>query len=1485
MKFRNLLWRSGWVFILFLLSTLSQGQTKPVCVEDATIFLRNNSTPTINCVGDDLPNQFEVRTDDVSTPYVVVITDEDNNILEVSYRLTIDTEPLGEGVFRVWMVHFIGELLAEPGMNAATDELSSGCFSLSTNFLTVENVQPDGGSVSTTEGEGALFTCPDDDASDVVTFTTTSEDPFYQYVLTDASGTVLELLEADTYDFGPAAPGTRRVYGFSFIGDVTLQPGDNLLDSPLASGCGSLSEDFVEITTASADGGVVTLTNGGEQTEICEVGDADNTVSFQRNTDSPLPYAFLVTNAENIIIDIVLASGTYDFSSVVPGDYRIWGLSYSGDLLAEAGNDVAGTPLSDRCFDLSDNFISVLKRAIDGGAITLSDSTGQAEFCALDGTTDIFQLEAAVNTEDQNYAFVVTDTANQILQISESATIDADGLGAGAFRVWGIGYSGNLLLQPGDVLGSVAASDECFEQSGNFVSLTGISVNGGSIAIRESGEAALICLIDPAQSDTISLTTSNTAGPNQAFLVTDTNNIIVRISDTPEVDLSGLPLGTNRIWTVAYSGQLLAEGGQDAGTAALSDECSDLSDNFVTVTRSFVDGQEVRLASESTDTLVCSEDGEADNLQFTNNTKATDANYAYLITNENNVLLTALTQSNVFDFDVAPAGVCRVWGVSYTGLLIIQPGQNAVTANLSDACFDLSDNFVTVAKDQIEGGTVSFADGRVDTITCGGDGDPDVLELASTGLTPGANFTYLVTNEDNVIIGNIDTDTFNFEQTVPDAYRIWGLAYTGNLTFIPGDTAGVQSLSSDCFTLSDNFISLNVVLPEAGAIRINSGQDSILCNGDGQPDLISFEVEGQTAILPYQLLITDTAGTILAIVDSFDNINLEPLGSDDLLVYGLSYNGMPTAEVGQDIQAGALATECFDLTGSPVTIVRQTVNGGRIAFTEDPQFQSDTLFVCEGDGQDDVISFFAEGGGPDGDYRFVLTNPNGVILKVLENDTENFETLGLDESIIYGVSFTGSFDPNLGGLIENADFSDACFTLSENTIRVIRDQPDGGTVSSSGLDSVALCVSPGASQVAFSTTSAAAVGYAYILTDGGGQILEVTTGSGFDFAERPLGNYRSYGLSYTLDLVAANAIGESIDTAVLASGCFELSDNFVRIQRFETTDGGQLFTPMGDTLLYTCPGDSVPDAFAFLEETTATNANYRLMITDENNSVIVPDIEGNVINFERAEPGVLRVWGVSFTGELMVGFGDNILSAMLSDSCFDLSANFITVVVGVPEGGTVNTIDGATEISFILGDTLPDTAGFIAENNSNSPYQYIVTDQNNTIVSVADSDQITFDTLGAGSYRVWGVAYTGSFTGQIGDDAASVSLSSDCFDLSDNFVQVNISDNMPAFRSGEQQSALPIVTVRDRSLLQLEVAPNPVVNRLRVQVNLPDAEAESFIEVFDFAGRQLVQQHLGYLKGFFQTEIDVSQYQQGIYLIRIHNGDKIRMAKFIKELP
>jgi hypothetical protein len=302
--------------------------------------------------------------------------------------------------------------------------------------------------------------------------------------------------------------------------------------------------------------------------------------------------------------------------------------------------------------------------------------------------------------------------------------------------------------------------------------------------------------------------------------------------------------------------------GDDAATTQLAESCFDLSDNFIEIDRALPDGGTVTLEDGSTEALVCVNDGQPDVLTFTNQTPAT-APYTYLVTDENNIIL-SVVNGDSFDFEDTDSGIRRVWGLSYTGALTAAEGQDAALATLSDGCFNLSDNFITVDRQEADGATVSLEDGGDETFVCVGDGVADVLGFVNT--SGGADeYTYLITDTDNIILAIAPSGSFDFEGADVGVCRVWGLAYGGTLLAEVGDDAAAAVLADGCFGLSENFITVRRESVEGGMVAAESGMDPIIVCPDGTPNTISFETTGTSTGI-YDYVITTAELSIVALV-------------------------------------------------------------------------------------------------------------------------------------------------------------------------------------------------------------------------------------------------------------------------------------------------------------------------------------------------------------------------------------------------------------------------------------------------------------------------------------------------------------------------------------------------------------------------------------------------------------------------------------------
>jgi len=143
-------------------------------------------------------------------------------------------------------------------------------------------------------------------------------------------------------------------------------------------------------------------------------------------------------------------------------------------------------------------------------------------------------------------------------------------------------------------------------------------------------------------------------------------------------------------------------------TSITAEGCAILSNSetFLTVTKEdctpAFECQETATSTTNggTEVTICPNDGEADVIPLLNTLMIpTGDNYAYIITDENNLIEKVLLE-NSYDFEGTGFGTNRVFGISYDGALNYSVG-NPLTSITADDCAILSDNttFLTITKE------------------------------------------------------------------------------------------------------------------------------------------------------------------------------------------------------------------------------------------------------------------------------------------------------------------------------------------------------------------------------------------------------------------------------------------------------------------------------------------------------------------------------------------------------------------------------------------------------------------------------------------------------------------------------------------------------------------------------------------------------------------------------------------------------------------
>lgn len=221
--------------------------------------------------------------------------------------------------------------------------------------------------------------------------------------------------------------------------------------------------------------------------------------------------------------------------------------------------------------------------------------------------------------------------------------------------------------------------------------------------------------------------------------------------------------------------------------------------------------------AEGTPTVsVCPTDDEAVVI-FTNSINAAaGANYAYLITDENNALLQVVT-TNSANFAGSGPATQRVYGLSYSGELNAPIGANRLQTTASECTIHSSGTeFLTVLKDGC-GSNYECRDQATATTNwvsevsiCTGDGEDDVVELRnSLSIAPGEHYAYLITMENETLLEVVYDTFYNFEAAGTANFRVYGINYDGELDAQVG-TNRLATTATGCFTHSSADLYLSV---------------------------------------------------------------------------------------------------------------------------------------------------------------------------------------------------------------------------------------------------------------------------------------------------------------------------------------------------------------------------------------------------------------------------------------------------------------------------------------------------------------------------------------------------------------------------------------------------------------------------------------------------------------------------------------------------
>ena len=442
---------------------------------------------------------------------------------------------------------------------------------------------------------------------------------------------------------------------------------------------------------------------------------------------------------------------------------------------------------------------------------------------------------------------------------------------------------------------------------------------------------------------------------------------------------------------------------------------------------------------------------------------------------------------------------------------------------------------------------------------CPNDGTGDVLSFSnSINLNAGAEYVYLITDENEIVIDYTDQDFYNFEGSSSAINRVYGMNFNGNRNIRIGEHR-LASSSDGCFehsnaneflTVTKNRCEPDFVCEATLTATTDWARNVEICPTDGQNDIV--ELRNNRLIEAgenYVYLITD-ANEILQEVVNVGFYNFEGSTKSEQRVYGIHFDGTLNPAIGQN-RIMTTASGCFTHSGSDLFL---TVNKTACVpdFTCESSLTATTdwatsVDICPSDGQDDIVelrnNLFID---PGVNYAYLITNPQGILQEVSMEMTFNFEGSSEEEQRVYGIHYDGTLNPQIGqdrkmttatGCFEHSG-DNLFLTINKTACEDVYECVETLTATHNWVTNIDICANDGIADEIFLQNNvmiAPGENYVFLLTDANEILQEVIMDSIYNFENTGLEEARIYGLSYAGVLDAKIGLDRKMTSA---SECF-----------------------------------------------------------------------------------------------------------------------------------------------------------------------------------------------------------------------------------------------------------------------------------------------------------------------------------------------------------
>jgi len=337
----------------------------------------------------------------------------------------------------------------------------------------------------------------------------------------------------------------------------------------------------------------------------------------------------------------------------------------------------------------------------EGSEIILA--SGDGTICIDDSVEEPIDV-AVTGGNGETSVWVITDQDANILALPDGPPFILDDAGEGTCLIWYLNYDGELGGTPevGANAATIVGDSECAALS-NPISITRETCcTAAASVITLSSGSDTIC-IDDEVDEPIDVAFTGGEGENSVWVITDQDANILALPGDPPFVLDGAGEGTCLIWYLNYEGDVgeMLEVGINAATVLDDSVCAELS-NPIPITREVcctAAAAEISIAGGDQALDLCVNDETLQPVQFEVSNPGSGAENAWVVTDENGVIIEIFNDTPSLDFYGGTEGVCLVWYLNWDGDLasVPQVGDSAGDLVSNSTCAQLS-NPVSISK-------------------------------------------------------------------------------------------------------------------------------------------------------------------------------------------------------------------------------------------------------------------------------------------------------------------------------------------------------------------------------------------------------------------------------------------------------------------------------------------------------------------------------------------------------------------------------------------------------------------------------------------------------------------------------------------------------------------------------------------------------------------------------------------------------------------